>query len=54
VLKNLEIEYRVAITRDMWKPRYRVLINKRESLRRFLMEVGFRHPLKAERARHIL
>jgi len=54
VLKGVGIEYRITITKDKWRPRYRVLINKIESIKRFLVEIGFRHPLKAEKANYVL
>ena len=53
-LEDLGVEYRVTVTRDMWKPRYRVLISKVGSIRKFLLEVGFRHPLKLEKAYYAL
>ncbi len=53
-LEDLGVEYRVTVTRDMWRPRYRVLISKVGSIRKFLLEVGFRHPLKSEKAYYVL
>ncbi len=53
-LRDLEVEYRINVIKDKWKPRYKILVNKVKSLKRFLLEVGFRHPLKAEKARHVL
>ncbi len=50
ILDELGVAYRIKVTRDQWKPRWRILISRREAVKKFIYTIGFRHPVRARKA----